>query len=83
MNCPAVHLSYTELFNGISAQLTHKPRASFEAFTAVKIQVEVLWVVTPYSVVVNLKMVSYHNTTRRHNPEDLDLKHHRRETLIS
>jgi len=26
-------------------------------------------------------MVSYHNTTRRHNPEDLDLKHHRRESL--
>jgi hypothetical protein len=25
--------------------------------------------------------VSYHNTTRRHNPEDLDLKHHRRESL--
>jgi len=23
--------------------------------------------------------VSYHNTTRRHNPEDLVLKHHRRE----
>jgi len=21
--------------------------------------------------------VSYHNATRRHNPEDLDLKHHR------
>jgi hypothetical protein len=26
-------------------------------------------------------MVSYHNTTRRHNPEDLDLKHHHREGL--
>jgi uncharacterized protein YukE len=25
--------------------------------------------------------VSYHNTTQRHNPEDLDLKHHRRESL--
>jgi hypothetical protein len=57
-------------------------------------QVEVLWVVTPCSVVVGyqtirgqlhftLKMeaactsetfVPYHNTTRRHNPEDLDLK---------
>jgi len=23
--------------------------------------------------------VSYYNTTRRHNPEDLDLKYHRRE----
>jgi len=26
-------------------------------------------------------LVSYHNTTRRHNPEDLDLKHQRRESL--
>jgi len=25
--------------------------------------------------------VSYHNTARRHNPEDIDLKHHRRESL--
>jgi hypothetical protein len=24
--------------------------------------------------------VSYHNTTRRHNPEELDLKYHRRES---
>jgi hypothetical protein len=28
-------------------------------------------------------LVSYHNTTRRHNPEDLDLKHHRRDNLTS
>jgi hypothetical protein len=28
-------------------------------------------------------LVSYHNTTRRYNPEDLDLKHHRREKLKS
>jgi hypothetical protein len=27
--------------------------------------------------------VSYHNTTRRHNPEDLDLKHHRRKSFES
>jgi hypothetical protein len=25
-------------------------------------------------------LVSYHNTTRDHNPEDIDLKHHRHET---
>jgi len=25
--------------------------------------------------------VSYHNTTRRHNSEDLDLIHHRRESF--
>jgi hypothetical protein len=26
-------------------------------------------------------LVSYHNTTQRHNPEDLDLNLHRRESL--
>jgi hypothetical protein len=26
-------------------------------------------------------LVSYHNTTRRHNPEDLDLNRHRRKNL--
>jgi len=28
-------------------------------------------------------LVSYSNTTRRHNPENLDLKYHRRENLKS
>jgi len=28
-------------------------------------------------------VVSYHNTTRHHNPEDVDVKHHRRESLNS
>jgi len=26
-------------------------------------------------------LISYHDTTLRHNPEDLDLKRHRRESL--
>jgi hypothetical protein len=26
-------------------------------------------------------VISYHNTTRRHKPEDFDLKYHRRESL--
>jgi sterol desaturase/sphingolipid hydroxylase (fatty acid hydroxylase superfamily) len=26
-------------------------------------------------------VVSYNNTTRRHNPQDLELNHHRRESL--
>jgi hypothetical protein len=28
---------------------------------------------------VSETLVSYHNTTLRHNPEDMDVKHHRRE----
>jgi len=55
-----------------------------EVFAAVKIQIEGCWIVGPCSVAVGyftLKMeaarspemlVSYHNTTRRHNPKELD-----------
>jgi hypothetical protein len=48
---------------------------NFEAYRAVMFQVEVFWVVTPCSVVVGFRRFRgpCHNTTRRHNPEDLDL----------
>jgi len=58
--------------------------ARFDVFMAVKIQVEVFWVVMPCSVVVGHRrfggpcclhlqvLVNYHNSTRRQNPEDLD-----------
>jgi hypothetical protein len=47
------------------------------------IQDKVFWVVMPCSFVVHVpeKVVFYHNTTRRHNPEDFDLNLHRRENL--
>jgi len=47
----------------------------FEVFTAVKIQVEVFWVLTPFSVVVGhqrFRGLPFHITTRCHNPEELE-----------
>jgi hypothetical protein len=74
----------------------------FEVFKLVMIQVEVFSVVTPCSVAVGYQsfdtqimetarsfqtMVSYRNTTRPHNPKDLDSNFHRsysaQETSIS
>jgi hypothetical protein len=56
----------------------HLPYASFEVFTAVEIEVQVFWVVAPCSVILGYQhfrgpLISYHNITRRHKPEDLDL----------
>jgi hypothetical protein len=57
----------------------------FEVFSALRIQVQVVWVVTPCSVDMKMEasrfsetLVSYHNTLLRHNPEDLDLNLFRR-----
>jgi len=67
---------------GVLSPTKGKHWSRSEAFTAVKIQVEVFWVVTPCSVVVGYQrvrtsdtLVSYRNTTWRHISEDLDLKH--------
>jgi hypothetical protein len=47
----------------------------FDVFTAVKIQVEVFWVVTPYGVVGGHQLFGG-PTKRRHNPEELDVNIH-------
>jgi hypothetical protein len=56
----------------------------FEPLTAVKIQVEVFWVVTLCCFVIGYQRFRgscclhgslKHNTTRRNNPEDLDLNY--------
>jgi len=53
--------------------------ARFQLFTAMKIQVEVFWVVTSYSVIVGYQRfkgpycLHLQGLGRRHNPEDLDL----------
>jgi hypothetical protein len=47
----------------------------FQAFKEAMFEVEVFWIVTPCSVVVGYRRFGdIHNTTRRHSPEDLDLK---------
>jgi len=59
-----------------------------------ELQIEVFSVVTPCSVAVGYQrfrdriatcssemLISYRNTTGRHNSQELHLKHHRRESL--
>jgi hypothetical protein len=60
--------------------------ASFKAFTAVMFQVEIFWIGTPCSIVIDTNMmkmeaarpsetlVFYHKTTLHYNPEDLNVK---------
>jgi hypothetical protein len=54
-----------------------QPVAKFEVSTAMKIQIEVLQVVTPYTDVVKMEagrssgtVVSHHIITLHHNPDD-------------
>jgi hypothetical protein len=69
----------------MSSSVGHATAYAFEIFTAVMFQVGVFRAVTPHCVVVGYQrlrtllaqkssetLISYHNTTRRHNPGDLD-----------
>jgi hypothetical protein len=60
---------------------TYNRPTMFSAFSFVISHLEVLWVVKPESgISKDLRNVaSYHSTTRRHNPEDLNFNLHRRE----
>jgi len=52
--------------------------------TMITLQVMVFWVVTPWRWRWHgppKRRYPTHNTTRHHNLQDLDLKHHRRESL--
>jgi hypothetical protein len=51
----------------------------FEVLKAMKFKVAVFWIVTPCSDVVGYQIsedlvATYNTTTRRHNPEDCDLR---------
>jgi hypothetical protein len=52
----------------------NKIDASFEAFMAVLIQVEVFWIVTPDGVAWTSEMLVSSHITHSHNPEGLDVK---------
>lgn len=51
-----------------------------EVFTAVKIEIDFLWVVTLYNITEATRssetLVPHHNNTRSHDSHDLDLKHY-------
>jgi len=60
--------------------VNHSLYASFEAFTAVLFQVDVIWVETPCSVVVGYQRFRgqcclHLQPTGSHNPEDLRMNH--------
>jgi hypothetical protein len=61
---------YTNLNLNLFNKVILTSSVRYEDLTWVKIQVDIFWFVTPCSVVV-----TYHGTTRRHNPQhnDLDL----------
>jgi hypothetical protein len=86
-------IHFDSLIYGGNAVMFYQVPTRSEVFAAVKIQVEIFWIVTPRSVVVGYQRferpfchhlqgactcetsVSYHNTRRRHKPEDLDLSY--------
>jgi len=87
-----IHCNYN-IINERNAKVPlgkQKIRSKFEVFTVVKVWVKVFWVMMPCSVVgyqcfrghaASIFRVTSETTTRRHNPEEPYLKHHRRENL--